>query len=408
VAPGSGSAYWEITNDTTTSGAATQTAHEVYRLGPFGHPGARVFGYSNGVDPDRVYAYDARGNPADADAEGCGNRREFNYDSEGSRLLRVVRSHCDAPDDVATYSYDEAGYTTSRNGLPITWTADGRIATFGDDTFEWDLLGRPVSWSVAGELQSWALFGGRVGDTGALDLGEVSIPLWGDAVRYRHLDFRGNVSFVTDGPGAVVQHFRYHPYGVDGELLGGQGERVSFAGRRQIGELMVLGERIYDAEVGRFLSPDPVFHWVNAYSYTLGNPVWFWDRDGAQAAPASGSTVESAAIDFAVASVGLASAVAVAAVGPPAVGVPVLAAAIVNFVWRAEQLRLAIVAERQRIEPIPNVPAVTPGPAIGGGGPVIPSGSFCGLGGPEIMLAMLALLCSRRVRRRVRRLSCPR
>ncbi len=211
---------------------------------------------------------------------------------------------------------------------------------------------------------------------------------------------------MTDGQGAVVQHFRYHPYGVDRELLGGQGERVSFVGRRQIGDLMLLGERVYDAEVGRFLSPDPVFHWVNAYSYTLGNPVWFWDRDGAQAAPIGDSTLETAAIDFAVATVGLAAAVVVAGVGPPAVGVPVLVAAIVNFVWRAEQLRMAIVTERQRVEPIPTVPGVDLGPGPGGGGPLTPSGSFCGLGGPEIMLVMLALLCSRRARRRVRRLSC--
>jgi hypothetical protein len=44
---------------------------------------------------------------------------------------------------------------------------------------------------------------------------------------------------------------------------------------------MLLGFRVYDAEVGRFFSPDPVFQLVNQFAYTLGNPVWYSDRDGA-------------------------------------------------------------------------------------------------------------------------------
>ncbi len=43
---------------------------------------------------------------------------------------------------------------------------------------------------------------------------------------------------------------------------------------------MLLGARIYDPAVGRFLSPDPVLQLINPYTYTLGNPVWFSDPEG--------------------------------------------------------------------------------------------------------------------------------
>jgi RHS repeat-associated protein len=67
--------------------------------------------------------------------------------------------------------------------------------------------------------------------------------------------------------------------------MGWGGDRIRrrparFAGQIQIGELMMLGARIYDPAVGRFLSPDPVLQLINQYAYALGNPVWFSDPYG--------------------------------------------------------------------------------------------------------------------------------
>jgi hypothetical protein len=39
------------------------------------------------------------------------------------------------------------------------------------------------------------------------------------------------------------------------------------------------------------LAPDPVFQLVNQYAYANGNPVWFWDPDGASAQLAIGITM---------------------------------------------------------------------------------------------------------------------
>jgi len=46
------------------------------------------------------------------------------------------------------------------------------------------------------------------------------------------------------------------------QVHGADDDSIRFAGRSQIGELMLLGERIYDPAVGRFLSPDPVLQTV--------------------------------------------------------------------------------------------------------------------------------------------------
>jgi RHS repeat-associated protein len=97
--------------------------------------------------------------------------------------------------------------------------------------------------------------------------------------RYRHSDFRQNVQFVSDDNGYIVTLHEYRPYAVD-VTLADPGDGVHFAGRQGIGGLMLLGTRVYDPLLGRFLSPDPVFSLLNQHTYTFGNPIWFSDRDG--------------------------------------------------------------------------------------------------------------------------------
>jgi RHS repeat-associated protein len=252
--------------------------------------GKRVFGWSDGGRIER-FAYDELGNRV-SDATG----NDFSYNAECNRLLWADLAGGPAP---ISYAYDEAGFVTERAGVPITWTASGRIASFGADSFAWDMNGRLVSMTVGGVERDFELFGGRVegdaaqGTLGMLDLGDVALQLGTGERLYRHLDFRGNVSFVSDDLGEVVSHHRYVPYGLDASF-GPAGNTVTFVGQPQIGELMILGFRIYDPAVGRFLSPDPILQLVNQFSYTLGNPVWYSDPDGRDAADvvvAVGATV---------------------------------------------------------------------------------------------------------------------
>lgn len=275
---------------TTTAGASPATTVERYWITPvqdetaspsedFVPRGDRLIAWEDDLDGqgpfERLYDYDALSNriphPHSADV--------FLYNAERNRLLSADVEGYGQLD----YTYDEAGYVTSRAGVPITWTAAGRVASVGADTFQWDMLGRPISRTVEGATVRWR-FGGRVqadadGVPLAISEPEYRIDLRTGTHRYRHLDFRGNVKFVTDDAGRVLTHYQYSGYAVE-QVLGDPSDPVRFVGRHQIGDLMILGARVYDPAVSRFLSPDPVLNLVNQYAYTLGNPVYFQDPDG--------------------------------------------------------------------------------------------------------------------------------
>jgi RHS repeat-associated protein len=146
-------------------------------------------------------------------------------------------------------------------------------------------LGRPILLAFDLVTKRFDLFGGRIesnastGSVGSLDLGEVSLaPLSGEQA-YRHLDVRGSVSFTTNSIGEVTNHYRYGPYGLDAAYGTGD-NRTTFDGKLEIGPFMLLGARIYEPALGRFLSPDPVLTSTNQFAYTSGNPVLFTDSTG--------------------------------------------------------------------------------------------------------------------------------
>ncbi len=218
---------------------------------------------------------------------------EFTYNAERNRL--VARTSAPA----TTYAYDAAGFLMSRGSTTLAWDAGGRIAAIGTELeFEWDVLGRPVS-RREGVLETRTLFGGQIqadanGLPLSLDLGALRIDLVSGAHRYRHTDFRGNVKLVTDDAGLPVLHYAYSGFGVEARL-GDDPDTMQFAGGHAVGGFVLLGARLYDPEVGRFISPDPIPHAINTYAYTLGNPAHFWDPDGLTSVPTAAPGVDGAA-----------------------------------------------------------------------------------------------------------------
>ena len=274
-----------VTSVTKTFGGVAATTREEYALGPGiedegeeDAAGKRVYLWLDGSNV-KAYEYDALGNLLGSAAYG----ESYQYNAEGNRLLSATTSAAGTID----YGYDEAGFATSRRGVPLTWTASGRLASFGADvSLEWDALDRLAGSTVMGVESRW-LFGGRVqadpsGLPRSIDLGEIRVDLASDQHRYRHLDFRSNVKLVSDQSGQVLSHYHYDAYGLR-EVIGSDEDPRRFAGQIEIGELMMLGARIYDPAVGRFLSPDPVLQRINQYAYALGNPVWFADPYGRDA-----------------------------------------------------------------------------------------------------------------------------
>ena len=116
---------------TTTPLASTEEQYWLDSGEQLSDPGKRVFAWTPGSGDPRYYAYDELSNQVSV--PGGAN---FTYNAERNRLLAK---------DALTYSYDAAGFATSRGGVPITWTAAGRLASYGSATAEWDLSGRLVA-----------------------------------------------------------------------------------------------------------------------------------------------------------------------------------------------------------------------------------------------------------------------
>ena len=265
-----------------------------------GRPQGRRLRYGDpegGLSVGGYSAYDALGNRLMVREPILGDvfeHRDFVYNAEHNRLLEARRwlpdgSGGTAPQTYRTYRYDEAGYVTALDGVPVVWNAQGRVTSVGAGaSFVWDAAGRPVSRTVLGQ-QTVYWFGGRleapVGETpGHLDLGEVRLDLVTGEHRYRHLGPRRNVTFETDAQGQVIAHHLYGSYGRLASYGPEPGDR-GFAGGIHAAGFVILGARILDPEAGRFLSPDPIETLLDPYAYTWGNPIEFWDPAGLQGQP---------------------------------------------------------------------------------------------------------------------------
>ena len=313
-----------LSSETTSEGSSstTTTLERHHLMSAVASQGSPRAGQRVGVEDGTVYeagvpySYDVLSNLR------LGPAGELAYNAERNRLLSIV---ADATGTLE-YSHDAAGFVTSRGGVPLTWDGAGRIASYGSDSFEWDTLGRPVSSTVDG-VRTTRLFGGLVeadgaGHPTAIDLGEVRVDLAGTDTRYRHFDYRGNVKLVTDSGGAVVMHSEYSAYAIEATHGADTGaDTKGFARGRTVGDLILIGHRLYDPAAARFLAPDPIHQLINQYAYTLGNPVEFWDPSGAQAVTsdqAAGAMMQAAGNSF----VAIGSAVFVAGLGSFFVPVP--------------------------------------------------------------------------------------
>ncbi|MCG9684028.1 FG-GAP-like repeat-containing protein [Vibrio sp. Isolate23] len=117
-------------------------------------------------------------------------------------------------------------------------------------------------------------------------------------VRYLHYDALNSVDMITDGYGLVVERRSYDTWGKQRNVAwsdNGPLEVVQnaitnrgYTGHEDITEvgLVHMNGRVYDQELGRFISPDPFVQQLytvgsfNRYSYVLNNPLSYTDPSG--------------------------------------------------------------------------------------------------------------------------------
>ena len=103
---------------------------------------------------------------------------------------------------------------------------------------------------------------------------------------YIHTDFLGSPVAETDSAGVVTRVERYTPYGEPSDMQLDVGPGFTGHATDVLTGLTYMQQRYYDAEIGRFISPDPVgpeedfVNHFNRYNYAQNNPVRYTDPDG--------------------------------------------------------------------------------------------------------------------------------
>ncbi|MCP3926742.1 MAG: hypothetical protein GY714_29630 [Desulfobacterales bacterium] len=117
-----------------------------------------------------------------------------------------------------------------------------------------------------------------------------------DETRYMHYDPLGSVDTITDNRGNIVERMSYEAFGKrrEGNWQSNTGTVISaFTNRGYTGhehidsmDIIHMNGRVYDPELGRFLSADPFIQdpyntqSFNRYSYCMNNPFKYTDPSG--------------------------------------------------------------------------------------------------------------------------------
>jgi RHS repeat-associated protein len=248
----------------------------------------------------------------------------YSYNAPGQARPHAVASVAGLVNGVLNpvYTYDLNGNLTSGAGRTVTWTAFNMVATIvqgatnmsytydsehsritqteinGASTTTTTYLNDPASGLssekvVSGATTTWTDYifagGARIGQRTIVN--GVAAP-----IKYYITDHLGSIAVITDGGGAVLERLAYDAWGKRRNTNGTDdpaGAVTSattrgFTGHEHIASvgLVNMNGRVYDPELGRFLSADPVIDSIfvsqvlNRYSYVGNNPLSLTDPSG--------------------------------------------------------------------------------------------------------------------------------
>lgn len=256
----------------------------------------QLTGASHTTQTNEAYSYDANGNRTNA-GYGTGTNNQlltdgtynYQYDGEGNRTRRTEIATGKITEYVWDYRNrltsvlfkDSLGtvtktiqYTYDVNDRRIGKKIDGAVA----ERYVYDGSDIALVFDGAGNQTHRYLHGTGV-DTVLADER-------GGAVVWALADNQGTIRDIVDGNGTILNHVSYDSFGrVKSQSNPSVEFRFGYTGREQDTEtgLDYYRARYYDAEVGRFISEDPIgFNAgdTNIYRYVGNSPTNFTDPSG--------------------------------------------------------------------------------------------------------------------------------
>ena len=269
--------------------------------------------YPNGMHT--TYAYDAGGRLAEkktvlrngATVAGY----DFEYDLRGNITKQISTEPyeaADVPNETTEYLYwgtnqlsrvgnadvlfDQNGNMMWRGGKYKSWDKNNRLVGIGDTRLQYDPLGNLRRYKNTNFLLDLSGMGHIIGE--ADDEGhptryylhgtnlEARIARDG-STQYYVTDVRGSIVAMVDEAGNLTHRYQYDEFGNITQL-----EERDFNPFRYVGALGVLylednlyhmRARVYDSQLGRFLSEDPVWS-PNLYPYADNNSIMKIDPKG--------------------------------------------------------------------------------------------------------------------------------
>ncbi|HYD22144.1 MAG TPA: RHS repeat-associated core domain-containing protein, partial [Flavipsychrobacter sp.] len=223
---------------------------------------AAAGGFVNGSVDTGEYIYDDNGNMTVDKNKGI-TAIKYNF-------LNLPEEVTIAGKGKITYAYTALGVRVSKQVAPL---AGATVTTQYVNGFEY----------VNGTLQSLATSEGRVVFT-----------TMGCNYEYSLKDHLGNTRICFDrnpstGSARIIQKTDYYPFGMtmQGNYVSGAQNKYQYNGKEIQDELSLqwydYGARMYDPQIGRWSTSDPLGHTMTAwsnYNYSFCNPVRFIDPDG--------------------------------------------------------------------------------------------------------------------------------
>ncbi len=284
---------------------------------------------------DYQYTLDANGNRVKAlvtEPQGpvqlANLNQSFSYNSNRNRFTNIRYTNTDGVD----YRYDNEGQLKSRtpytytlqpsptHGRLVPWKTPGlsryytfdyahRLTRQDNSSYVYDGVGNRLQATRNGVVTKYIYdaSGNLLTEANASDqitryyiygkgLTAMVDNTTGQLYVY-HFDGTGHTVALSNASRQTVNSYAYDPYG----KLVGQAESIAqpFKYAGQVGvmaegnNLYYMRARYYDANVGRFISEDPIGHegGLNLYAYVGGNPVMAVDPSGLAATESSGSVL---------------------------------------------------------------------------------------------------------------------